>query len=99
MYVGRSWDSCPGTPAFGQISSHGVPAIGIIASTALGSVAMAVSFMGTSGASVFNTLVLMTGIDDIRPEELMLQRPPQREHEQPGQRQHESPQAEACPKS
>ncbi|BBH70756.1 hypothetical protein ACTI_74410 [Actinoplanes sp. OR16] len=48
--------------AFGRISRRGVPAISIIASTVLGSVAMAVSFMGTSGATVFNTLVLMTGI-------------------------------------
>jgi APA family basic amino acid/polyamine antiporter len=47
---------------FGRLSSRGVPALGIIASTVLGSAAMAVSFMGTSGASVFNTLVLMTGI-------------------------------------
>jgi basic amino acid/polyamine antiporter, APA family len=47
---------------FGRLSGHGVPAAGIIASTVLASVAMAVSFMGTSGATVFNTLVLMTGI-------------------------------------
>ncbi|MEU4690691.1 amino acid permease [Actinoplanes sp. NPDC023714] len=47
---------------FGRISRRGVPAPSIIASTVLGSVAMAVSFMGTSGATVFNTLVLMTGI-------------------------------------
>jgi len=47
---------------FGRLSGRGVPALGIIASTALGSVAMAVSFMGASGAAVFNTLVLMTGI-------------------------------------
>jgi APA family basic amino acid/polyamine antiporter len=48
--------------AFGRLSGRGVPAVGIIASTVLGSIAMAVSFMGTSGAAVFNTLVLMTGI-------------------------------------
>jgi basic amino acid/polyamine antiporter, APA family len=47
---------------FGRLSRQQVPAVGIIASTALASVAMAVSFMGTSGATVFNTLVLMTGI-------------------------------------
>ncbi|GGN65538.1 transporter [Actinoplanes lobatus] len=47
---------------FGRLSNRGVPAVSIIASTVLGSVAMAVSFMGTSGATVFNTLVLMTGI-------------------------------------
>ena len=39
-----------------------VPATGIIASTVLASVAMAVSYMGASGAAVFTTLVLMTGI-------------------------------------
>ncbi|GAA0434417.1 transporter [Actinoplanes capillaceus] len=48
--------------AFGRISGRGVPAVSIISSTVLGSVAMAVSFMGASGATVFNTLVLMTGI-------------------------------------
>ena len=48
--------------AFGRLSRQGVPAIGIVASTVLASLAMAVSFMGTSGASVFNTLVLMSGI-------------------------------------
>jgi APA family basic amino acid/polyamine antiporter len=47
---------------FGRLSGRGVPAIGIVASTLLASVAMVVSFMGTSGASVFNTLVLMSGI-------------------------------------
>jgi APA family basic amino acid/polyamine antiporter len=47
---------------FGRLSRRGVPAASIVASTALGSVAMAVSFMGASGATVFNTLVLMTGI-------------------------------------
>jgi APA family basic amino acid/polyamine antiporter len=48
--------------AFGRLSRRGVPAFGIIASAVMGSVAMAVSFMGNSGAAVFNTLVLMTGI-------------------------------------
>ena len=47
---------------FGRLSSRGVPASGIIASTVLGSAAMLVSYLGASGASVFNTLVLMTGI-------------------------------------
>jgi len=47
---------------FGRLSGRRLPAAGIIASTVLASVAMAVSFMGTSGATVFNTLVLMTGI-------------------------------------
>jgi APA family basic amino acid/polyamine antiporter len=49
-------------PAFGRLSGRGVPATGIVASTALASVAMVVSYLGTSGATVFNTLVLMTGI-------------------------------------
>ncbi|GIF21907.1 APA family basic amino acid/polyamine antiporter [Actinoplanes tereljensis] len=48
--------------AFGRLSQRGVPAIGIIASTVLASIAMAVSYSGSSGATVFNTLVLMTGI-------------------------------------
>ncbi|GIH98371.1 amino acid permease [Planobispora takensis] len=48
--------------SFGKISGRGVPAIGIIASTVLASLAMVISFMGASGATVFNTLVLMTGI-------------------------------------
>jgi basic amino acid/polyamine antiporter, APA family len=47
---------------FGRLSGRGVPAAGIVASTALASVAMIVSYLGTSGATVFNTLVLMTGI-------------------------------------
>jgi basic amino acid/polyamine antiporter, APA family len=48
--------------AFGRMSRRGVPAVGIVASTALASVAMVVSYLGASGATVFNTLVLMTGI-------------------------------------
>ena len=52
---------------FGRLSRAGVPAAGILASTVLASIAMAVSFMGTSGAAVFNTLVLMTGITSAIP--------------------------------
>jgi APA family basic amino acid/polyamine antiporter len=52
---------------FGRLSKAGVPAAGILASTVLASIAMAVSFMGTSGAAVFNTLVLMTGITSAIP--------------------------------
>jgi APA family basic amino acid/polyamine antiporter len=48
--------------AFGRLSGRAVPAVGIIASTALATVAMVVSYAGTSGATVFTTLVLMTGI-------------------------------------
>ena len=47
---------------FGRLSSRAVPAFGIVSSTVLASVAMVVSYLGTSGATVFNTLVLMTGI-------------------------------------
>src|SRR3954447_13687150 len=46
--------------AFGRLSARGVPAVGIIASTALASIAMVVSYLGASGATVFTTLVLMT---------------------------------------
>jgi APA family basic amino acid/polyamine antiporter len=48
--------------AFGRVSGRGVPAIGIVASTILSSTAMVVSYLGASGATVFTTLVLMTGI-------------------------------------
>jgi len=47
---------------FGRMSSRGVPSFGIIASTVLASIAMAVNYLGSSGATVFTTLVLMTGI-------------------------------------
>ena len=47
---------------FGSLSEKGVPAFGIIASTGLASVAVVISYLGTSGATVFTTLVLMTGI-------------------------------------
>ncbi len=47
---------------FKRISSAGVPAFGIIASTVLASIAMAINYLGSGGATVFTTLVLMTGI-------------------------------------
>jgi APA family basic amino acid/polyamine antiporter len=47
---------------FKRLSSAGVPAFGIIASTALASIAMAINYLGSNGATVFTTLVLMTGI-------------------------------------
>ncbi len=47
---------------FGALSSRGVPAFGIISSTALASVAVVISYLGNNGATVFTTLVLMTGI-------------------------------------
>ena len=39
-----------------------MPAFGIIASTVLASIAMAINYLGSNGATVFTTLVLMTGI-------------------------------------
>jgi APA family basic amino acid/polyamine antiporter len=47
---------------FRHLSRRGVPAFGIIASTVLASIAMAINYMGSSGETVFTTLVLMTGI-------------------------------------
>ncbi len=47
---------------FKQISSKGVPAYGIVASTVLASIAIAINYLGTSGETVFTTLVLMSGI-------------------------------------
>jgi basic amino acid/polyamine antiporter, APA family len=47
---------------FSRMSKRGVPAYGIIASTVLASIAMVINYLGSSGATVFTTLVLMTGI-------------------------------------
>jgi APA family basic amino acid/polyamine antiporter len=47
---------------FGDLSARKVPAFGIVSSTLLASVAVVISYLGTSGATVFTTLVLMTGI-------------------------------------
>lgn len=47
---------------FGQLSARKVPVFGIVSSTALASIAVVISYLGTSGATVFTTLVLMTGI-------------------------------------
>jgi APA family basic amino acid/polyamine antiporter len=47
---------------FQRLSKRAVPAFGIVASTALASIAMAINYIGSSGATVFTTLVLMTGI-------------------------------------
>ena len=47
---------------FKHLSRSGVPAFGIVASTALASIAMIINYMGSGGATVFTTLVLMTGI-------------------------------------
>jgi APA family basic amino acid/polyamine antiporter len=47
---------------FKELSSKNVPAFGIISSTLLASVAMVINYLGSNGATVFTTLVLMTGI-------------------------------------
>jgi APA family basic amino acid/polyamine antiporter len=47
---------------FKRMNKAGVPAFGIIASTALASIAMIINYLGSSGANAFTTLVLMTGI-------------------------------------
>ncbi|HSV37903.1 MAG TPA: amino acid permease [Nocardioidaceae bacterium] len=47
---------------FGALSARKVPAFGIVASTLLASVAVVISYLGADGATVFTTLVLMTGI-------------------------------------
>ena len=47
---------------FKHLSRTGVPVYGIVASTALASIAMIINYLGSSGATVFTTLVLMTGI-------------------------------------
>jgi APA family basic amino acid/polyamine antiporter len=47
---------------FKSISSTGVPAFGIISSTVLASIAIIINYLGSNGATVFTTLVLMTGI-------------------------------------
>ncbi|MGN6378570.1 MAG: amino acid permease, partial [Gaiellales bacterium] len=47
---------------FGRLSSAGVPAFGIVASTALASVAIVINYAGSNGTTAFTTLVLMTGI-------------------------------------
>src|SRR5690349_10835121 len=52
---------------FQRTSKSGVPAYGIIASTVLASIAMAINYIGSGGAQVFTTLVLMTGITSAIP--------------------------------
>lgn len=47
---------------FKRVSRKNVPVFGIVVSTALASIAMAVNYIGSNGATVFTTLVLMTGI-------------------------------------
>jgi APA family basic amino acid/polyamine antiporter len=52
---------------FKALNSHGVPAFGIVASTSLASLAMIINYLGSSGVTVFTTLVLMTGITSAVP--------------------------------
>jgi APA family basic amino acid/polyamine antiporter len=47
---------------FKRLSKAGVPAFGIITSTALGSIAILLNYVGAGGANAFTTLILMTGI-------------------------------------
>jgi len=47
---------------FGRLNARQAPAFGIVSSSVFASVAVLVSFLGTSGATVFTTLVLMSGI-------------------------------------
>ena len=47
---------------FGRLSPKGVPTFGIVISTLLASVFTVLSYLGSAGYTVFNTLVFMSGI-------------------------------------
>ena len=47
---------------FDRLNRRGMPAFGIVVSTALASIAMIINYLGANGVTVFTTLVLMTGI-------------------------------------
>jgi APA family basic amino acid/polyamine antiporter len=47
---------------FGRLNPRGVPTFGIVSSTALASLFMVMSYAGSVGITVFNTLVFMSGI-------------------------------------
>jgi basic amino acid/polyamine antiporter, APA family len=47
---------------FKKLNRRGMPAFGIVVSTALASIAMIINYLGSNGQTVFTTLVLMTGI-------------------------------------
>jgi basic amino acid/polyamine antiporter, APA family len=47
---------------FERLNRRGSPAFGVIASTALASIAMILNYLGSDGQTVFTTLILMTGI-------------------------------------
>jgi basic amino acid/polyamine antiporter, APA family len=52
---------------FGRTDRRGVMVFGIVSSTVLASAAVVVSYLGSHGATVFTTLVLMTGITSAIP--------------------------------
>jgi APA family basic amino acid/polyamine antiporter len=47
---------------FSSVNRRGAPGFAIVTSTALASLAVLVNYLGADGATVFTTLVLMTGI-------------------------------------
>jgi basic amino acid/polyamine antiporter, APA family len=47
---------------FDRVNNRGMPAFGIVVSTALASIAMLINYLGSDGQTVFTTLILMTGI-------------------------------------
>jgi basic amino acid/polyamine antiporter, APA family len=47
---------------FKRLSRSGVPAFGVVVSALLSSVAVVINYLGSSGPTVFTTLILMTGI-------------------------------------
>jgi len=47
---------------FKRISGNGVPAFGVVVSAVLSSAAVVINYLGSNGATVFTTLILMTGI-------------------------------------
>jgi basic amino acid/polyamine antiporter, APA family len=47
---------------FERLNRRGSPAFGVICSTVLASIAMIINYLGSSGQTVFTTLILMTGI-------------------------------------
>lgn len=47
---------------FQRLNRAGMPAFGIVVSTALASIAMIINYIGSNGETVFTTLILMTGI-------------------------------------
>src|SRR5215471_14438337 len=47
---------------FKRMSRNGVPAFGVVVSAVLSSAAVIINYLGSNGATVFTTLILMTGI-------------------------------------